>query len=368
LTRAGQIYWYRFDTAGTYSFQMLSDQGAVYRVYQGSDLSTPVPLYKQEVTDVVFGGTLGAPIHFVGEEFRISKAPFYVRVYHPDRAATANYTLLALRHDCSSPELACAVAPGARVPHTMLSSPPVGQPDEAWFELYTEDTPLAQTIDMGIGELDPGAQGIFELEIFNVDGAGQLASVGADTLTEGDPASSTGGVVLDVEDTATGKAKYFMAITRDPAQAPYPPAGTYFEARWTTNLTYFFGPGENPLKLICLEENDGAIDDGDDEVYLTGFYADGTKLVGTYFIGDFDEGGPADLAWLLPGRVPYVDKIKWRGYEDDSAISGNNDAMRLDIGTLGPFVEGPVAVSRSIWPENGGKYALLFNLTHGFDD
>jgi len=370
LGRPGEIEWIQFETPGTYSFEMLGDDGVDYRVYQGKDMTTPAPQYKNEVTDVTFAGTLGPPIHFVGEEFHMAEAPFYVRVYHPTRTKTGSYSLRVVKHDCSTQELACALGAGERVARELLPTPPVGQPDEAWFELYTEAIPTGQQqLNFVVGEIE-AAQGVFQLDVHGVDDMGILYTVGADLVLDVDPNSASGAGRIEVNSQDGEKTKYFMQVQRL-GVPPYAPEELYYIVHWETNLTILFGAaqGGQSLEMRCLEENDGSPDDGDDEVYLDAVTVDGVTIVsGPIDMGDFDAGNARTLEGVIPSPIYFLDDVKIDAWEEDDGAAGDDDWMDATIHTLGPLDVGSFTGSTEFNPENGGAFQVYYNLTHGFDE
>jgi hypothetical protein len=367
----GGVEWYRFDSPGTWSFEMTSVAGVEYRVYQGTDLSTPAPQYKNETTS--FLDALGLP--FVGEQFRISKAPFYVRVYHPNRTSTGSYSLRSYRHDCSNKDVACALAPGQSIEVDLPDTPPLNGFDERWYELYTETaspTTPAQDLTFQVTEIEPSTTNFFELDV-RLDDPPADPIIGQDLLAEPNLGSPTGKNHLIVSNQQVGKQKYYMVIRRDPTPAyvpPYPAQALHYFVRWETNLTILYGAkmgGPHSLRMLCHEENDPAIDDGDDEIYIEEILADGTKVMGETYIQDFDAGDKADLEQLIPNPIYFVDRIEFRGFEEDGGANGDDDPFSDTIYTLPATTEGPTPEVLHLYPA-GGHYSFWYSLTHGFDE
>ena len=367
----GEIEWFRINKAGTYSFDLDGASGMDYRVYEASDMTTPAPNYKHEVTDVMLPGV--RPIHFVGEQFRVSKAPFFIRVWHRDRAKTGTFALKVLRHDCSTRELACALAPAERRNMKMPANPPLNGADEKWFELYTEGTASSrgQEVRAVASELDPDAAGYFELEL--LEAGNPDTSIGVDASQAPDPEPETPGYEqLELETREADAQKYYAVVRRKPAtQPPFPAEAQHFQVRWETDLTILFGAGQGgsqSLQIRCLEENDG-IDDGDDEVYLEEIRVDGSDVFGSdVFLGDFDAGNVRSLESLVPAPVKFVEGVAFEGFEDDDFAAGEVDDMEATIPPLAPGTQGPVSPSIAYNPEEGGLYRIYYNVTHGFDE
>lgn len=368
----GGMQWYRFDTAGTYSFHLAGNDGAEYRVYEATDLTTPVAQYKQEQTVVQF-----PRFTFVGEQFRISKAPFYVRVFHPDRTRSqVGYALVALRHDCASQEMACALKPGERRAHEMPANPTGGSGQEAWFEFVTEATPgeLEQQLRFEVSDIGYAAQFSFRLEWRAEDGTTVLAS-DADSR----PTGNGGGppYALEIPGVEKQKKKFYLVVLRDPGNLtpPYPSDFNAFRIRWTTDLTIFFGAarGGQSIQLRCLEENDGADLDGDDEMYLASATVGGASVLPlpfAYFIGDFDAGNKWTMEHVFGGQIHYTgaESLVLHFFEDDDFAAGENDEWEETLEPLAPTAAGPQERTFTFRPGGSGLYQFRYNVTHGFDD
>src|SRR5215216_5857426 len=174
ITFPGSIQWFRFEEPGSYSFAVEGGDGADFRVYEATDLSTPVPQYKDEITNLV--DAFGQPVTL--KEFKLPNAPFYVKVFNPDRTKSGPYILQSVKHDCTSKELACPVSAGEQLDQT-INNMPLNADDTAWFELTTEDTGNlgAQDISLEVDNITPGAKDYFSLEVREADGTTTIASV-----------------------------------------------------------------------------------------------------------------------------------------------------------------------------------------------
>lgn len=361
----GMMKWYRFDEKGTYSFQLLSPGGADFRVYEAIDLTTPVVNYKEETTTIDF-----KRLTFVGKQFRISSAPFYVRVFHPDRTASkVDFDLLIVKHDCLTPETACALKPGETLAHELPANPTGGLGDEAWFELYTEGTPddLEQKLHFFANGIALGAaDGGFKMELVREDASSVIDS---DAALE----QVNSQYVLAIDASEKLKEKRYLAVKRAPPMPqPYPPQYNHFRVGWTTDLTIFFGSaqGGQSIQMRCLEENDGADLDGDDELYLSFASVAGSNVANHAFIGDFDAGNKAPMDGLINAPIYYTtaNPLVVHFYEDDDFIAGDNDEYEREIKALDPDTEGPLERNFEFAPGGSGLYQFRYNLTHGFDE
>jgi hypothetical protein len=364
LDQPGTMKWYRFDEAGTYSFDLQGPDGAEFRVYEGTDLTTPVVNYKKETTEVQFKDL------FVGEQFRISSAPFYVRVYHPDRTqGDVEYSLLALRHDCLSMQTACALRPGEALPHALPADPLGGLGNEAWFELYTESTPndLTQELRFFVQAIpDTASDGGFELELVDADG---VSPIDSNKILE----PAVGGLGLSIRSTETKNVKRYLKVVRmPPGTAPYPAQYNHFAIGWTTDLTILFGAaqGGQSLQLRCLAENDGVDLDYDDEMWLASASIGGTEVADKTFIGDFDDGNKAPMDGILnaPLHFTSADPLVVEFFEYDDGLNGGDDVYQHTIDALDPAIAGPLPQSFTFAPGGDGLYQFRYNLTHGFDE
>ena len=79
--------WYRFNELGTYLFDVQGINSTInFETYVSSDLTNPMLPYKEEQED--FGKD---SIFF---KFVLPKAPFFLRVFHPDRNGLGDYILV----------------------------------------------------------------------------------------------------------------------------------------------------------------------------------------------------------------------------------------------------------------------------------
>jgi hypothetical protein len=332
-------------------------------------MSTPVPQFKQEETVIEFGGRTV----FHGRQFRVSNAPFYVRVYHPERTRhDVAYSLRAIRHDCSTRQLACALKPGEKRAHTLPANPIGGAGNEAWFELYTEGTPgdLEQQLQFVASDIGPAAQFSFRLGLYDANGV----PMAGDDLPEATPSE---GFLLHTDLRERLKRKFYVSVSRDMGVAPppYAPDFNAFSVRWETDLTIFFGgaDGGQTVQLRCLEENDGFDLDGDDEMVLASATVGGVSVLDPpieYIIGDFDSGGQESMEGILspPIYSTTAAPLVLHFYEDDDFASGGNDEATLTINALDAALAGPQQRALSFAPGASGLYQFRYNVTHGFDD
>jgi hypothetical protein len=367
----GSIQWHRFDEPGTYSFAVLSDNGADFRVYQADDLSTPAGQYKNMTTTVVVPGAAHAEV--TAKVFHMAEAPFYVRVWNPTRTRTGIYRLIAVEHNCATKEFFCALGPGEERSYHQLPDPPLNGEDEAWFLAVPEALPAG----MAAQSLTFVARGIGIPEVYTLtleDTAGSvLAQAGA---PEPDPQDATR-QRYRIPTTDANGSHIYMRVRRQPAggygpPGQYPSGASNFWVWWQTNLTILYGAAHDgePFEVWCHEENDNTPDDGDDEVYLDYVRVDGTEIAGYQFIADFDAPNNRPLEHIVPTPIYFFSGVEIKFMEDDSAFNGENDYMYGVIAPMPPEQTGHVKGAELTLhdQEGAGTYTVYYNLTHGFDD
>jgi endonuclease/exonuclease/phosphatase family metal-dependent hydrolase len=260
LADPGGVQWYRFEDnnkqtqGGTWSFDIVAGQAA-FEVYEARDLSDPIAQY--------FGETTTVTVPRVGREklkkFLIPSAPFYVKVFVPDRyVAGGAYKLAAYQSGCSSANDACALYPYAfsdPADPELPTDQPVNADDTFWYSLHTEaaDSGIAQMLEFDLVETDP-ALGALRL---------QLRDQSTNVLQEAS-GDFPDDAVADLSDPShPGNAKLFLTVKRDDANQAAPFQS--FKLRWRTDLTVLHARTNAPLEWRAVDETGGdAI--GDDEM------------------------------------------------------------------------------------------------------
>jgi hypothetical protein len=364
----GSMQWFRFEEEGTYSFAVTSPNGVDFRVYQADDLSTPIPNFKALTTTIGVPGSV--PVQ--AAVFRIPRAPFYVRVFHPSRHATGGFSLIALEHDCASKEFACALGPAEQRVHELGANPPINAPDEAWFVGVPEALDAGAQADLTflVDAVDPAGDAVFDVDLEDEGGAALAAA--HDPEPDPDGVHSRFRVELQDGDGT----HHYVRVRRAPAGGlapPYPPAASRFRVWWQTNLTFLFGTekGGDAVEIYCAEENDPTGDDGDDEIYFNRLEVDGAvPICCVFYVADFDASNRKGLEGILHTPIPFVSSLVFRFFEEDGGAHGDDDTMSATVGTLAADDPGPaLGLHQSMVDQDGdGKYILYYNLTHGFDD
>jgi Endonuclease/Exonuclease/phosphatase family len=358
----GSFQWFRFEEAGTYSFAVEGTPGTDFRVYESTDLSTPVPQYKDEITNLM--DALGKP-HTL-KEFKLPEAPFYVKVFNTDRTKAGNYILQSVKHDCTSKELACPVSAGEQINQT-INNMPINTDDTAWFELSTEDTGNlgAQDITLEVDNITPGAKDYFSLEVREADGVTTFGSV---PVAHPD-LDGSGNYRLAIEADTPDAKKMFMLVKRTMAIAPpYPMEATKFRVGWTTNLNFFFGnqmnvSDANPMNLQAVVTTDSFFG-GDDDIYIR-IQIDGNGPSDEIYVGQFSSGLNKSLEEII-GVVPFFDNIVIWVREEDELFEGADDHFKFQIQAL-PLQMPGLVKGEIAHVSDDGAYKLFYNLIHGFD-
>ncbi|HWM94625.1 MAG TPA: endonuclease/exonuclease/phosphatase family protein [Thermoanaerobaculia bacterium] len=341
ITFPGSMQWYRFGKPGTYAFAV--EDGVQFRVYTGTDMSTPAPQYFEETIEFTPRG--GKPV--TGTKFVFPEPPFFVRVFHPKRTETGKYRFVAHRANCSSKEEACVLSANQSINHT-LPNLPINPDDTAWFELHTEkaDSGRPQSLRFAV---DQFAGQSFSLELRRDDGTTSVASASPE------PDPDNPGMSRSVIEFAGGDGeKLYLLVKRSNLVA------TGYRILWETNLTVLHGqgagvPGAASENLYCVEETDSV---GIDEIYLT-VVVDGIKKVDDLYIGDYDDGVYRTMEDLI-GTVRYLDKVEVILRDEDGAANGDDDFLSTTIQGL------PVTKRQDLNRTNkleccDGRYLLRYN-------
>jgi len=344
LQYPGSVQWYRFDEAGTYAF-VVDGAGIDYRVYAAADMSTPVPQYYAET--ITFSPPDANPV--TGKKYAFPDPPYFVKVFHRNRAATGTYQLVAHRATCSSMEEACLMFAHRRESQS-LPGAPINADDTAWYELHTEsaDSGMAQDLRLFVDNYAPDA---LKLRLLRDDGATVLAQ---DVTADPDP-SHPGRHLLEIPTGDRGPSKLYLNVQRRDL------ALTSYDVGWETNLTILHGqsvgvPGAVLANLYCVVETDGIADI--DEVWLT-IEVDGTKVVDDVYIGDYDNGSYRTMEDYLR-KVSYLEEVKVTLRDEDGGFSGDDDFL---VTTIGPLPAGTTQKlnETSVLACCDGEYLLRYN-------
>ena len=271
----GSMQWYVLEQGEPFSVE-LTGAFVDWEMYQGADLSTPLPPYNGECAKV-------------GDGYRCkysgSNPPYFVRVFavdagnpgdpdaRPDRTRHGlGYRIRFHRFDCSSPEEACALEASVGSSRKWPAQP-LGAEDTMFFELLTEHdrqgVPPAIELTVGMGTRESGVwppdddPERFEPVPFSLALARKDGTPIADAFESIAWHERRFGASFELGATVTkGKLpgangwpeKYLMKVARHPV---YRGKETTIVAAFDTSLTYF-----HPVQIACLlEETDLGGDD-----------------------------------------------------------------------------------------------------------
>ena len=361
ITYAAGMQWFRFDAPGTYGFAVDSDGDLVedddlhIQVYQSTDLSTPVSNYKSKTVVKYVKDDAGVPHPQTLTEYVIPKAPFYVKVFDPDRTFTNPYVLTAWRAGCTSKDDTCVLTVAQGQAHAFPAGKPISATDTAWYEFDTESTGgAAQHLELGAFDY---VSNLLSVEWRAADGVTVLGSNAAPVNVNGFWKNMMTGATPDAD------THYLLVKRNDPTLT-----GIGYTARWTSDLNMLVGtqagPGSTEVKLYVQTQTD---DFGSDEVYLT-VYADGKAIAPEKFVGIMDNDTPAGLDWL-PTPIKFVNELKFvfREYDDnlDELLEVVIPAMPLDATCTLNHRDMAVVTQGTNLPTDVIEYFLHYNLCHG---
>ena len=172
ITIPGQMQWLRFHgERGTYTFLAASDSATPvgFDLYAPTDLSRPIEP-RREDRDRGFVYVLNHPPYFL-RTWAGRPADPEAR----DRAATTTYSVVAHRHDCTSPAEACILIAGETGDSVVEAAWPAGNPvnseDAMWFEFYADDPsgPQPPTFHDFAVSAAPGTPALPEFDFETVD-------------------------------------------------------------------------------------------------------------------------------------------------------------------------------------------------------
>jgi endonuclease/exonuclease/phosphatase family metal-dependent hydrolase len=345
LEPQGAMKWYRFNEPGTYTFNLngVSDKDVQFLVYSSSDLTTPISPYKKEtgIDD--------------GSKFVLPKAPFFVRVFHPDRKKViTSYTFAARKHTGRSQDDAIVLIPHQPQKFTMPKGTPLNQEDIMWFKLHTEraDSGLPQNLQFFVDEfkLDKNNNPVFGFKLLNKTDK-DLDGIGG-AIPQPDK------VQINLQEVEASEK--FLVVIRE--NAPNFDV-TDFRVGWETNLTILHGihgglPAEKPLILECIDETNPEIGSDSIEVQVE---VDGKpfQTISNDKIGNFNDGDFAVLEFFfLPkGMIFYVDKVAFKVIEGDTVSSDDQGTIVI------PNLERDTDEKKHSFEVSfdGGTYRILCN-------
>jgi|GEM_PF-3269067 len=331
ITYPGSVQWLRIDEPGTYTIQVESDNPAVdFQVYKSLNLSAPLLRHDQVVTDS-------------GWTYSISGGVFYIKVFSKERSWTGDYRIVIHHHHGDSLDDAIMLLPSVSQSIELPQNK-----DSIWFRIETEtpDSRSAQNLNFIANNLS-GDNSQLRLELRNSNGERVIEQ-------------SQYGQPRIARNTAEDNSKLmFLVIQRNQSSI-----SEQIEVRWETNLTVLYGSLDNPLKLQCLSQTDADSFGNDDEISLS-IYSDGSTIIESEDLGDFDTGQIRNLRDVVNRPIRFLDTVRFKLIEEDSIINPD-DELTSNIASVAADISGPNQRGIEILEEDGsdGAYYLRYNLSH----
>jgi hypothetical protein len=386
----GFAQWFKVEEKGTFSFAMLAhpldttpstEGGAVYEVYDGTDLTNPIGQYRNMTTTFAACDVFGDPHadvvnkdckDVVGRTFAL-QGPFYIKVMHRDPKWTGNYRLVIHKHTCASKEDVCILSPNAE-PYDpdWPTDKPLGEQDTAWFRVDTDKADVPGTSQdlrfyaTGLPSFgDTALKAIHDASSTTLEtmgSGGGMIEINADNIAAANP------------DLLLGPDQYYVTIRR-PNTLEGMPHPTGLAAGWKTNLTIFHGRVDgvggadhknqaiSPFVVEVLDETDGAVGEfGDDDVGICFTPDDGGKAFEQCPVWDvgMDQGEQRKFS---QAPIRYVDRLVVRYCEVDGI-----DPTNCDTRTVKPL---PDALARGFGESvaanfEDGIWRVRYNLSRQF--
>ena len=246
------------------------------------------------------------------------EAPFYVRVFSPDRSYAGSYKISFHQHRGESAEDAIGLTPGKPYDYAWPANQPLNSEDQAWFFFHTNtgDRGDYPTLRFFLNRYEANTS--YKMSPRDdVPSSYPLRRFDKTKQIEG--GRTYVGDIRGLDGKSGGDQKiYYLTVQRD-APSTVQEKTTL---RFVTDLTYFY-----PKKLWCVVENDGP---GIDEIY---YYVDTDGSgSGSYslnsdfkFFSDMEEGSVFSAAPM--GVRRYVKSLVPNLIEEDSGFNGDNDYL-----------------------------------------
>jgi exonuclease III len=262
ITHPGSMQWYRIDEPGSYSIRVVPAVGGnvEFHVYESDDLSRPIRNYHGEVTRY-------------GLKFVMPEAPFYVRVFAPDRSWQGEYGIRFHKHQGGGPWDSITLLPARPDTYTMPSIP-LNPENAVWFDFHTDVSENKEYPQLQF--LLNSSYNIFTFELLDSN---------EEFLAKPE----------DISDLPEGKY-YLKVMPKIPN-----PSGNEFIIEWRTTLTYF-----RPQTLKCAIQDDTF---GDDTIWALMQVDPAAGGYRAYHLGDFDEDTLKGVSGSMGGVRKYVQNI-----------------------------------------------------------
>jgi len=363
----GSVQWYFFDLSQLVGqggrrqtvsvgvrlgdhFNPVTGGGVTFELYDPTDLSRPIPQYRQETTNL--SSLLDREPGLFGKLYHVPDR-FFVKVFSPNPLWTGDYSPIVHRHQCQSAEDRCVLWPN-EAPQRWGFDPNVlvGLEDERWFLVdvaEAADNGGPQQLRLFVG---PYAKDIFEVRLVDRDDptkklADPPLTVDTPTMKElGGPFNGTRAMLLVVKRT-------------DVTQ------GGAFDVGWQTDLTLMHGesgggPGLWRAELQCLDETNPEL--GSDEIHLLISVDDGPWQEIYYHEYECNDGGVNRAIESELGTRRFVSSVRMKLIEEDGFVNPDDGGPTATIATL-PASSSGAPQQFVFWKFADGHYRQTYNLS-----
>lgn len=380
----GGMQWYRIDDPGTWVAALDPggvSEGVEFDIYQAKSLSEPLGGDVELETDTIEtceeeGGEYYACRKTEGTKFVLPEAPYYVRVFNPDRSWEGAYSISFYRYSCASPEEACDLLPNAPFgfdfpsPNCNPSCQRLNPDDAAWFRvriLNQADSGKPQSLRL-YAHASSGTPQQPKLELYAEDTTTPLTSFDVPVNGPNFPVDIQHGLGRAIADGRTPHNQVvFMKVARPDDDKPL-----HLDMGWWTNLMIADGLGLGPRRptLVCLDETDGTLgsEAGVDEINLQVKVDNGGWANRGYH--EFQCNDSQDRAWWDSdlGVIKYLSQIEFRLREDDSPAPADHSAAEKFHWAFDADVTKKDRAPIATFGFEDGSYQFLFNLGKWLDE
>jgi hypothetical protein len=366
ITFPGSMQWYRIDKAGSYSIKAstTAPNRVGFAVYQGEDLSRPIPPFYGETTRW-------------GDKFAMTKPPYYVRVFgqdpttgKPDRAFTGGYTIDLHEHRGITPKDSISLAGGFPTEY-VWPGPGIPELPVVWFDFHTNTTTAGKFPDVAFYEEVPTADDPSQYAVTIVEDTPALPVIpGAGTSIIKDPSTLLRSLVVAAPALAgiAGGAprKYFVRVGRDAALQNTP---SVTRLTFGTTLTYL-----RPERLTSYNMADDWPDRDNIEL---GFMVDGPvakSSCNASCIGPipFSTGSPTTISGYPSLQRTFVDNVVFNLWKEGTYLAPHftSGGQPLGMPNLSHFQVGYNTDLPFIWADGGNPdaadywYEMTYETSH----
>jgi len=374
LTYRGSMQWWRIEEPGTFTIALSPEavgQGVTFQVYEADDLSHPLggahQLGPSDLLACAAYSTRGAGAYYrceevEGQEIVLPEAPFYLRVFYPDRSWSGAYWIAVHRHNCRSQADSCYLQPNQPVGFDFPAAGTYLNPeDTAWFRLQIQhqaDTGNPQSLRFYTENAASGSWIEPKLALWDQSGSQEVSQIDGQSL--GDWISSiapSGAKRIALEAETSKNAAYYLSVTRSDVDQTL-----QIVAGWQTNLMLLGGSNVGPAaaQLVCTDETnpEGGVDEVKFQLNIDngGWHTRGES--------DFECDNDSDLRnWDGPlGLIGYLQSVQFRLIEvDENAEDDESPIKDVGVWPMETAISGPDASSRA-FSFVGGRYTFDFNV------